>query len=512
MTIEEMIGQRLMGGFPGLEMDEEFIEIVKKYKIGGVTLFRHNVESKEQVKKLCADIRELIVAETGHEAFIAVDQEGGSVVRFTDDVVNVPCAMAVAATGDAENAYITSKITAEELRALGVNFDFAPVADVNNNPDNPIIGARCYGDTPDKVTEYALAAVKGFNECGILSTMKHFPGHGDTASDSHLTLPVVNKSLDEMRKNELVPFQRLIDAGCPAVMTTHILFPQVEKEKVPATMSRRIITGLLKEEMGFDGLVVSDCMEMDAIGRFYGTEEGTVEAMKAGVDIVLISHTPAKLARAAELARAAVESGEISLDELRQSAEKILAYKEKYCLEPDGQAGDEARRAISMDIRRKSVVLTGSPIPTVDENTLYVGCADYRSGLVSNVELNNSSFPAYMQSVFGGKAIVCAKDPDDAEIAAIAEEAGKHSSLVMSSYNGHLFAGQVKLIRTLGALGVPMALVALRNPYDLKFAPESAAKIAAWDYSPMTLEIVAEVLAGKWIPTGQMPVGLGEVR
>lgn len=510
MTAEEMIGQRLIGGFPGLEMDEEFIAIVKKYKIGGVTLFRHNVESREQVKKLCADIQELITAETGHKAFICIDQEGGSVVRFPDDVVNVPCAMAVAATGDTENAYMTSKITAQELRALGVNFDFAPVADVNSNPDNPIIGARCYADTPDKVTEYALAAVRGFSECGLLSTMKHFPGHGDTASDSHLTLPVVDKSLDELWKNELIPFKRLVDAGCPAVMTTHILFPQVEREKVPATMSRRIITGLLKEEMGFDGLVVSDCMEMDAIGRFYGTGEGAVEAMKAGVDMVLISHTPAKLAKAAELAKAAVESGEISLDELKESAEKIVAYKEKYCLEPEGQAGDEERRTISMDIRRKSVVLTGGAIPAIDGNTLFVGCADYRSGLVSNVEINNSSFPAYMQGVFGGKAIVCDKNPDDAEIAAIVAEAKKHSSIVMSSYNGHLFAGQVKLIRTLGGLGIPLALIALRNPYDLKYVPDSAAKIAAWDYSPMTLAIMAEVLAGKLKPTGKMPVGLGE--
>lgn len=509
MTVEEMIGQRLVGGFAGLEPDEKFIEIVKKYKIGSVTLFRRNVESVEQVKKLCADLQELITAETGHRAFITIDQEGGSVVRLTDDAVNVPCAMAIAATGAKENAYISSRLTAEELRALGVNFNFAPVADINLDPNNPIIGARCYGDTPEQVTEYTLEALKGFQDGDILSTVKHFPGHGDTSSDSHLTLPVVDKSLEELWKNELVPFKRLIDAGCPAVMTTHILFPQIEDKKVPATMSRRIITGLLKEEMGFDGLVVSDCMEMDAIGKYYGTEYGAVEAMKAGVDLILISQTPEKLARAAELAREAVERGELSMEELTASAEKILAYKEKYCLEPEGQAGDEERRAVSMELRRKSIVHIGGELPPIGEGTLFVGCADYRAGLVSNAELNKQSFPEYMQKIFGGKSIVCDKDPDDAEIAAIAEEARKHSSIVMSGYNGHTFAGQSKLIRTLGALDIPTVLVALRNPYDLRFVPDRVAKLAAWDYSVMTLSLVAQVLAGEWVPSGKMPVKLG---
>ena len=280
MDLREQIGQRLVTGFPGTELTEDFRRMVREYKISNVILFRENITDCAQLKQLCGEIQALVRRETGHGAFITADQEGGLVTRLPGDAVNVPGAMAIAATGDPENAYRAGLLTGRELRALGVNFDLAPSVDVNSNPENPVIGARSYGDTPQEVSRYANRMIRGLLDGGVLCSAKHFPGHGDTDTDSHLALPCVDKSMEELERTELLPFREAVRAGVPAVMTTHILFPQLEPEHLPATMSRRIMTGLLREQMGFDGLIVSDCMEMRAIKDHFGTVNGVVAAMQ----------------------------------------------------------------------------------------------------------------------------------------------------------------------------------------------------------------------------------------
>ena len=255
MDLREQIGQRLVTGFPGTELTEDFRRMVREYKISNVILFRENITDCAQLKQLCGEIQALVRRETGHGAFITADQEGGLVTRLPGDAVNVPGAMAIAATGDPENAYRAGLLTGRELRALGVNFDLAPSVDVNSNPENPVIGARSYGDTPQEVSRYANRMIRGLLDGGVLCSAKHFPGHGDTDTDSHLALPCVDKSMEELERTELLPFREAVRAGVPAVMTTHILFPQLEPEHLPATMSRRIMTGLLREQMGFDGLI-----------------------------------------------------------------------------------------------------------------------------------------------------------------------------------------------------------------------------------------------------------------
>lgn len=509
MTVTEKIGQRLVGGFPGTEMSEEFIRLVREYKIGNVILFQHNVESNDQLLRLCRSIRELITRETGHRPFITIDQEGGGVTRLPREAVNVPGAMALAATGDPENARRAALLTARELRAFGIDFNLAPSVDVNCNPDNPIIGVRSFGDTPEQVSRYALAALRGYQEGGVLCSAKHFPGHGDTAMDTHVSLPCIDKSLEELEAMELRPFQALIDAGCPAVMTTHILFPRLEPDGLPATMSRRIITGLLKERMGFGGLVVSDCMEMDAIARYYGSAKGAVKAMAAGVDLVFISHTAAVLEEAALAARAAAESGQLSPAELDASVEKILSCKDRVSGVPSGTPGRPEAMAEAAALRRASITLVRGSIPALGDRPFFCGCADYRAGLVSNRESGEAAFGPFMAARLGGRGLVTAKDPGPEEIREAAEAARGSSSIFVSTYNGHLFPGQMALVRALGALGVPMAVAALRNPYDLRCTPEGAGALAAWDYAAPTLEALVPVLSGAARPEGRMPVDLG---
>lgn len=508
MTVTEKIGQRLVGGFPGKTMSEDFIRLVREYKIGNVILFRHNVESSDQLLRLCRSIRELITRETGRRPFITIDQEGGAVTRLPPEAVNVPGAMALAATGDPENARRAARLTARELRAFGIDFNLAPSVDVNCNPDNPIIGVRSFGDTPEQVEQYALAALRGYREGGVLCAAKHFPGHGDTAMDTHVSLPCIDKPPEELERVELRPFRAMIEAGCPAVMTTHILFPRLEPEGLPATMSRRIITGLLKERMGFTGLVISDCMEMDAIAKYYGSAQGTVKAMGAGVDLVFISHTASTLEQAALAVRGAVEAGELSMEEMDASVEKILDYKARAGGDPEGTPGLPEAAAEAAALRQASIVLARGTIPALGERPFFCGCADYQAGLVSNRAGGTASFPEFMASRLGGKGLVTGKDPGPEEIRGAAEAARSSTSIFVCTYNGHLFSGQQALVRALGALGIPMAHIALRNPYDLRWTPEGAAAVAAWDYSGPTLEALVPILAGEAVPGGRMPVAL----
>ena len=511
MTITEKIGQRLVGGFPGTEMSPEFIRLVKEYKIGNVILFQRNCESSGQLMKLCQSIQELVRRETGHGAFITIDQEGGAVTRLPYEAVNVPGQMALAATGDPENAYRAARLTAAELRAYGINFNLAPVADVNNNPDNPIIGVRSSGDTAEQVERYATAALRGYLEGGVLASAKHFPGHGDTAMDSHLSLPCIDKPLEELEKLELRPFRALIDAGIPAVTTTHILFPQLEPGHIPATMSRRIMTGLLRERLGFRGLIISDCMEMQAIARYYGSPEGTVAAMAAGVDLVFISHTAATMEKAILAVQAAAESGRLSMEEMDTSVERILALKERYCRPPEGEAGTPGAMAEAAALRRDTITLVSGTIPPLGERPFFCGCKNYQAGLVSNAQGDVPSFAEFFARRFGGDALTLDKDPDATAVSAAVEAARGHSALFVNTYNGHLYPGQLALLDTLGRLGIPMAAVALRNPYELRHTPAGAAAIAAWDYSQATLEALVPILAGEARPTGTLPISL-EVR
>lgn len=507
--LKKMTGQHFVVGFPGTELDEEFIRLVKKYKIGNVILFRHNVESKEQLRALCGEIQELIQQETGHPAFIMIDQEGGVVTRLSEDFCNVPEEMALAATGDPENMKICAQITARQLLACGVNFNLAPVLDINNNAANPVIGVRSYGDSPRAVVGGTLAAIEGYRQENLLSCGKHFPGHGDTATDSHLGLPVINKTVEELEAFELIPFKAAIRVKIPAIMTSHILFPLIEKDKIPCTMSRTIITDLLKGKLGFEGLVMSDCMEMNAIKTYYGSVEGVLGVLRAGVDMVCISHSAEVAEQSVEAVWRELEQGTLSRTELEHSTEKILTYKDKYRTDKAASSyNDYSDRALEREIRKKTIVHMCEKEPVLGKRPVFIGCDNYCITQASN-PADDRSFARYMAEKLGGKAIVTGIDPMDDEIAWAVEKVRRNAdSIVMCTYNMHLKKGQQRLLQKLVMLGLPMTVVAMRNPYDLKMLPEGVTGIEAWDYLPQTLELLAEILRGEWKPTGKMPISI----
>lgn len=512
MTLQEKIGQRLMTGFPGTEMTEEFRRVVKEHKIGNVILFKENIRDRTQLKQLCRDIQDLVRQETGHSAIIAIDQEGGIVTRLPEDAVNVPGAMALGATGDPENAYRAGLLIGREMRALGPNMNFAPTVDVNSNRSNPVIGVRSYGDDPDTVARFAARSVQGLLEAGVLCTAKHFPGHGDTDLDSHLALPCVDKPLEALEKVDLIPFKAAIDAGVSAVMTAHILFPQIEPEPIPATMSRRIMQGLLREKLGFRGIIVSDCMEMKAIASHYGVSAGTLAAFKAGVDLVEITHHPLWCADAAVCILEAAEAGELDLEEMDASVNRILEYKDRWiegaqpCDFDYVSAAEKSRLLMEQTITEVSRPASG---PLSLQNPLCIGCKPYRASLVGNVEKElGNPFGMQMAAELGGTCADMQRNPAPEEIQMLVEQAKKHGCAVVGTFNALANPGQLDLIRALVEDGIPTAVVALRTPYELRDLPETVWAIAAYEYSTGSIRAAAKVLRGALLPTGKLPVHL----
>lgn len=503
-----MTGQKLVTGLPGLEITDEFRQLVKQQKVGNVILFARNIESPSQLKNLCGELRELILKETGFPPFIAIDQEGGNLSRLYAPATVLPGAMGLAATGNSFYAYDAGRITATELLACGVNMNFAPVMDVNNNPDNPVIGARSFSSDPAMAAEFGCAMAKGLRDAGVIECVKHFPGHGDTQVDSHLSLPVIDKSLDELRRCELIPFARAVQEGVQAVMTAHILFPQLEQENVPATMSPFILQGLLRKELQFEGLIISDCMMMEAISGHYGTVEGTVAACKAGVDLVLICHSNVLTA---EASKALMER--LPQQELETSFGRILNAKRRigqsiHSLE---SVGCPEHRFLAKEMAQSSPTFVGGPspkLPALGNNPLFVGCEPYRSTQAADPSSCGGNLPGRLQMRFGGVSVEIPSQPDRETISRVLSCAKEHSILVLSTFNGRQLEGQRRLIQSLKTLEMPVVLIAMRDPYDLMGMTDHCWCLAAYDYTDVSVDAICEVLDGKLEMTGKLPVKL----
>ncbi|MBQ4265531.1 MAG: beta-N-acetylhexosaminidase [Clostridia bacterium] len=506
-----VVGHHLMVGFFGTQVTDELRAFVRQYKFSNFILFRRNVESREQLADLCRQLQQLSIEETGLPAIIATDQEGGVVSRLPQECANVPTAMAVAATGDPRWAYRAGEITGREMMALGVNCDLAPSVDVNCNPRNPVINVRSYGDTPQQVSEFACGMIRGLQDQGVMACAKHFPGHGDTDTDSHVGLPCVDKTMEELESCELAPFRAAIDTGVDAVMTTHILFPKLDDSGVPATMSPAILTSLLRRQMGFGGMIITDCMMMDAIAKHYGTVEGSVAACAAGADIVCICHDLALAGRACEAIEQAMEEGRIDRVQMEASAARIAAQKAKLAAagKPDAACvGSQEHLADVAAMREAAVCHVGASVPQLGSAPLFVACSPYTISQASDAVNEKESFAAWMQEEMGGEAITVSRTPDACEIARACDAAQKATSIVLGTCNAHLMDQQLALMRALAALGKPMVVVALRNSYDLAYLPQDTCGFAVYEYIRESAVNIARVLRGELNAQGRLATRL----
>ncbi|MCT9928868.1 glycoside hydrolase family 3 protein [Planotetraspora sp. A-T 1434] len=336
MTVEDKVGQLFMtvvyGSHAGSSSKENQArygvatpaEVVAKYRPGGVILFpwAGNVSSATQVAALTTGLRK---ASSKTPLLIGVDQENGLVSRLRPLVTELPGSMAIGSTGDPGNARDAARVTGEELRDLGVSLDYAPVADVNINPRNPVIGPRAYGSDPREVAAMVGAAVDGFHAAGVASVAKHFPGHGDTSVDSHTGLPVIRHSMAQWEKLDAPPFRAAIAQGVDAIMSAHVVMPKLDPSGDPSTLSRKILTGLLREKLGFDGVITTDALDMAGVRKKYGDAEVAVRAILAGADMLLM---PPDFRTAYGAVLKAVQTGRISEERLNESVTRILHLKE----------------------------------------------------------------------------------------------------------------------------------------------------------------------------------------
>ncbi len=313
-------------GFSGtvVQAGEQTRQALETWPVGGLIYFADNIETPEQVTEMIENAQSY--SHIG--LFISVDEEGGTVARVGSNAAmgttTFPNMSTVAKEGGAEAAYQVGMTIGTELSQLGFNLDFAPVADVNSNPANPVIGSRAFSDDPETAAELVAACVKGFRDSGILCTLKHFPGHGDTSADSHTEAAIATKTLEEMEACEFLPFLSGIEAGAPFVMVGHISCPEITGTSVPASLSREMVTGILREQLGFDGIVITDSMQMAAVTDVYSSDAAAVAAVKAGVDIILM---PSDMESAINGILSAVESGELTQERIDESVARILSVK-----------------------------------------------------------------------------------------------------------------------------------------------------------------------------------------
>ncbi|MEU6713092.1 beta-N-acetylhexosaminidase [Nonomuraea sp. NPDC046802] len=334
MSLEEKVGQLFMPVLYGASAHTTSGEnqarygaqtpakVIAKYHLGGVILFPHNVKSTGQVVGLTNGMQR---AAGKVPMLIATDQENGLVSRMSALMTDFPGASEIGATKDLTLSREVARATGTELRALGVNLDFAPVADVNIDPRNPVIGKRAFGDDPARVAKMVAAAVKGFKDAKIAATAKHFPGHGDTSVDSHTGLPVIKHTRAQWERIDAPPFKAAIEAGVDAVMSAHIVFPKLDSSGDPATLSKAILTGLLRKKLGFDGVISTDALNMEGVRKKYNDGEIAVRAVLAGADLLLM---PNDLPKAHHAVLAAVKSGRISKQRLDESVTRLLTLKQ----------------------------------------------------------------------------------------------------------------------------------------------------------------------------------------
>lgn len=324
LTLEEKIAQMLIIDISGTKLDSYLKNELTTYKPGGIILFEENISNYDNTVKLITDIQNTAAI----PMFISIDQEGGKVVRIKDikdvNVSNIPSMWELGQTDDAILAYNFGKVIGEELRAFHINMNFAPVLDLVNDENSKFIGSRSFGPNPDNVSKMALALSNGLNDSGVISVFKHFPGHGSTVTDSHYELPILEKSKEELQKYELIPFQKAIDNGAQVIMVGHLGIPKITNDTTPASLSKTLITDLLKNEMNYNGLIITDALNMKAITNYYTEQEIYEMAINAGVDILLM---PKSLESAISLIKDSINKGIITIEQIDKSVEKILNLK-----------------------------------------------------------------------------------------------------------------------------------------------------------------------------------------
>lgn len=519
MSLEEQVGQLIMTDFRKYDgknltvYNDRIGQQISDYHIGGVIMFRENCQSKNQTKQLIQDFQK----QAKIPLMIAIDQEGGLVTRLPF-APTMPGNMALGATRDLQLAEEVGVAIGSELEELGIHIDFAPDIDVNSNVDNPVIGVRSFGDTPQIVSDMGIAYMKGLNKTGVGAVGKHFPGHGDVALDSHFVLPTSNKTLDELRSIELVPFKKLMDAGIQGVMSAHITFPQIETDtaesekdglpiEIPATLSPKFLTDIARNELQYQGLIFTDAMDMKAIANHFGEVDAAIRAINAGVDVVLM---PSNLKLVYDGVLAAAKDGRIPQERIQTSVSRILRFKYEYIINQDKDSLElisaPARRDVEQRVANASITLVRNegiiPLQTSNQDKIaIIGFSNTTINRMHNAISDDFWKLTKIKLTKGlnmtGKLARNQKDQLQGVTRII---------MVTNTSNQTDAKFQTTLVKEVLALGMDTIVVAARNPYELDEAVGAKATIAQYDNGVASFQATGDVIFGKLEATGTLPV------
>ncbi|MFD4374767.1 glycoside hydrolase family 3 protein [Streptomyces sp. NPDC058486] len=495
-------------------------ELVERYHLGGIIYFAwaHNTRDPQQIAALSNGLQTAALAGgTPIPLLISTDQEHGIVCRVGEPATLLPGAMALGAGGSPADTRKAARIAGSELAALGIRQNYAPVADVNVNPGNPVIGVRSLGSDPRAVSGLVTAQIRGYQGAGVAATAKHFPGHGDTAVDSHYGLPVITHTREQWAELDAPPFRAAIAAGIDAIMTAHLVVPALDPSEDPATLSYPILTGVLREQLGYDGVVVTDALDMQGVRTKYGDDRVPVLALKAGVDQLL---NPPKLDVAWNAVLGAVRSGELTEERLDESILRILRLKARRGLfsdpyttrkDVDATVGTPRHLAEADRIAERTTTLLVNedgflPLsPASHGNVLVVG-ADPASPSGTTGPPTATLAGALRELGFTATALSTGITPTAARIDEAVAAAEGRDVIVVGTYNLSATSPQRTLVARLVATGVPVVTVAIRNPYDVARTSGQRAALAAYSWTDVELRAAVRVLAGRARPRGRLPV------
>ncbi len=521
MDLEDKVGQLLMAGLPRPEVDEFARHAVVDLRAGGVVLVAQNAKSPTQVRAFTAELQSLAQArDVPVPLFVSINHEGGAIVHIQGGVTVFPAPMALGAAASPDLAYAAGLHSAEELAAMGINMNLAPVLDVNSEPANPVIGLRSFGADPATVGRLGAEFARGAQAAGVIAVGKHFPGHGAVAVDSHYALPVVDSSGEELWAEGLAPFRQAIGAGIEAIMSAHLAVPALTgRADLPATLSPAVMSDLLRGSLGFRGLIITDDLDMQGVAGQVEAGEAAVRAVEAGADVVLFTR-PASQDAAFHALLQAVQSGRLPEERIDASLRRILALKEEYALA--GGAVGELATAGSPEHQALARQMAAAAVTGLQRDGLPLVAG--RRTLV----LTPQGVPAGE----GGWTLlgeeVCRRAPECQEIVyaphdpagqalALAEmqaALGEFDQVIVGLWDAALQVRNLgddtplRLLEALQASGKPVAVLALQRPYDLARVPPGMAALATYGATPEQVQAAVAALFGEAEATGTLPVPL----
>ncbi len=529
MSLEEKLGQLFVVEVYGQSADtvhprnrelygvDTPAEVIAKYRPGAVIYFDarrgpDNVQNPRQIAELSNGLQKA----SRVPLIISVDQEGGSVVyRLTEPATQMPGNMALGAARSTSDTFASARVIGTELAAVGINQNYAPVSDVNINPANPVIGVRSFGSDPQLVAQMVGEAVRGYHRGDVASAAKHFPGHGDTDQDSHTGLPQINHTREELDRIDLPPFREAIRRDVDTIMSAHIVVPALDPTGAPATMSHPIITGLLREELGFDGLIVTDALDMAGATEEFPPDVAPVRALQAGCDQLVLA-PQMDVAFGAVLD--AVQNGTISEERIDASVRRVLLHKLRRGLfhpyvRPERAVhvvGTRRHQELCRQITDDTVTLVrneGGLLPLAGGTARKVVVAGWGSSTTATLADAISARDGQSATRVYTGAIPSAATIDAACAAA------REANLVVVTANAAAAgseegAAQARMVEALRATGTPVVVAAVRNPYDVQRYPDVPAYLATYSYTVPSLQSLTRVLYGDVDPMGKLPVSI----